>query len=766
MNERHVRGYTAVLLRYLIMCAVVAAGARTANAQEPPPEPSAPAPSPTAAPAPELPAVAITGRVINALGKPVANATVRVEGRSETAQTDRDGRFRISAPIGASLVIEHDGYDPALATAAATRLDDVVLLRAGSQDETIEITGEAPAAAPGAAVLERTELQRIPGTGNDVVRALTAMPGVVNLQIPLGYSGVVIRGSSPQDSKVLIDGFEVPVLFHNIGFRALVPAEAIESLDYIPGGFDVQYGRASSGIVALETRPGGDHRTAQAEVSLIDGGVLAQGSAGARTRYMFGLRRSTIDLVLPQLIPASADLSLTTVPSYYDGQLRIDHDLSDRWRLYLSSIGTNDVFEIYATKEDPAEAKAKRFYNNTRFVRATLGAQYHEGPWSAKLALSGIVQQFIFEAGLYQRIHVEQPAVTPRAEITHTADEWAGLSKVVWRVGAEANVGRSTVDIALPIERREGTPPQRMDPKDTSTKFMGSYWLPDFAGWTAVTADLDPQIRTTLGLRSDVFGRIGEVDLEPRGEIQVKLPASLTARLSAGAYRRPPEFQSESLYTSVGSEHSAQTIAGLQYEPREGIRVQTSAYYTDRSHLIKNNPDGTLNNDGHGTTVGAELLATYRDGPWFAWLSYSYSHSTRVDEPGRPSRLFDYDQPHSLNAAASWRRGRWQLGGRFQLYSGLPYTPTTGAVFDSDRNLYVPVYASVNSQRAPMHHQLDLRLDYSWRWGPTDLTVFADVQNVYMNESVVTYFYNYDYTQRQAFKSLPIIPSIGLRGVL
>jgi hypothetical protein len=129
------------------------------------------------------------------------------------------------------------------------------------------------------------------------------------------------------------------------------------------------------------------------------------------------------------------------------------------------------------------------------------------------------------------------------------------------------------------------------------------------------------------------------------------------------------------------------------------------------------------------------------------------------------SRLFDYDQPHSLNAALSWKRGRWQLGGRFQLYSGLPYTPPTGAVFDSDRNLYVPVYSNPNSQRAPMHSQLDARLDYSWRWGP-ELTAFLDVQNVYMNESVVTYFYSYDYSQSQAFKSLPIIPSIGLRGVL
>src|SRR5947207_1117176 len=83
----------------------------------------------------------------------------------------------------------------------------------------------APQASPGAAALDRKELQRIPGTGNDIVRSLTAMPGVVNLQIPLGYLGVVIRGSSPQDSKVLVDDFEIPVLFHNIGFRALLPAE-------------------------------------------------------------------------------------------------------------------------------------------------------------------------------------------------------------------------------------------------------------------------------------------------------------------------------------------------------------------------------------------------------------------------------------------------------------------------------------------------------------------------------------------------------------
>jgi Carboxypeptidase regulatory-like domain/TonB-dependent Receptor Plug Domain len=753
-------------LLVVLLPAALVAGGPSASAQGPAPEPpAAPTVSPeAAAPPPDAPVVTVTGRVIDALGKPVANATVRVDGGTESARSGRDGRFRILAAIGTTLVVERDGFDAALANVTAGAIDDVVMLKAGSHAETIEVSGAAPAASPGAEALDRTELQRIPGTGNDVVRSLTAMPGVVNFQLPLGYSGVVIRGSSPQDSKVLIDDFEVPVLFHNIGFRALIPAEAIQSLDYIPGGFDVQFGRASSGIVSLETRPGSDQRTTQAEVSLIDGGLLAQGRIGGKTTYMVGFRRSTIDLVLPSLIPESADLSLTTVPSYYDGQLRIDHELSAKWRVFVSAIGTDDVFELYATKDE--EAKSKRFFNNTRFVRLTTGAHYHEGPWSAKLALSGLAQQFLFEAGLFQRIDVKPLSITPRAEISRTAASWAGLSNVVWRLGAEAQVTHLTVDSALPLEQREGEPMPAFDPKDTSQQFHGSFWIPDFVGWTAVSANLDPRIRATVGVRTDVFARINEVSVQPRGDIQIKLPGSLTARLSAGAYRRPPEFQAENLDTSIGSEHSAQTIAGLQYEPREGIRVQASGYYTDRSHLLTHNMDGSLSNDGHGTTVGAELLATYRDRTWFSWLSYSYSHSTRVDSPGAEERLFDFDQPHSLNAAASWKHGRWQLGGRFQLYSGLPYSTPMGAVFDSDRNLYLPLYGKVNTERAPMHHQLDLRVDYAWKWGPTDLTLFLDVQNVYLNDSVVTYFYGYDYTQRTAFKSLPIIPSIGLRGAL
>ena len=198
------------------------------------------------------------------------------------------------------------------------------------------------------------------------------------------------------------------------------------------------------------------------------------------------------------------------------------------------------------------------------------------------------------------------------------------------------------------------------DPEDTSVKFNGRVWIPDFAAWTAITANLDPRIRATVGVRGDVFGR------PERGRGRSRAASCRSSSRSrgrrgypAGAYPAPAGVPvARSSRRSSKSERSTQTIAGLQYEPREGVRVQASAYYTDRTHLITRDLDGALGNNGRGTTVGAELLATYRGGPWFGWLSYSYS-TRRASTTRAPSeRLFTFDQPHSLNAAVSWKRGK------------------------------------------------------------------------------------------------------------
>jgi hypothetical protein len=298
-----------------------------------------------------------------------------------------------------------------------------------------------------------------------------------------------------------------------------------------------------------------------------------------------------------------------------------------------------------------------------------------------------------------------------------------------------------------------------------STSFRGVVWTPDLAAWSAISASLSSRIRVTTGVRVDAYLHGGDVAVQPRGELAVKLAPKTTFRLDAGSYRRPPEYQNELLTAGLQPERALQVIAGVEHQPREGVRIQTSLYYTDRTRLIRTDSDGSSNNDGRGTSFGAEVLAKYQQGGWFGWLAYSLSRSTRVDSPGAERRLFDYDQTHNLTAAASWRHGRWVLGGRFSLSSGLPYTPVTGAVFESDTDRYMPTYGATNSGRYPLHHQVDLRIDHIWHAGGVELTGFLDVQNVYLSSTVSSYQYSFDYSERVAFSGLPIIPSVGLRGV-
>jgi outer membrane receptor protein involved in Fe transport len=716
-----------------------------------------PATAPVAAPV----TLRVEGRVVDASGRPVPGAAVSIEGATRTITTDARGRFVIDgAALGASIVVLKDGFGAGLGSVVVGALDDIVLLSETQVTETITVEGEPPPATQGSARLSREELQRLPGAGNDVVRTLSAMPGVASFPLPLGSSGVVIRGSSPQDSKVLIDDFVVPSLYHDIGFRSIVPSEAIDALEYVPGGFDVAYGRAASGIVHLTTRAGSEEHSQQAEGGASELGVLAQGGT-KRGRYMIAFRRSTVDLLLPALLPDDLDLSLTTVPRYYDEQFRFDYRLSTKCNVRVSSLGSDDALELYASKDENAD---KRFANRTRFVRLTTAARYHDGPWSANLAVSGMALQSTFERGLYQHLDVTSPSITTRGELVRTEATAAGLADVQVRLGGENVVTRHHVDLALPSDRREGEPIQPDDPMDTTNRFDGIVTTTNLATWAAIAANLDRRIRFTGGIRVDAYRRTRDTVVQPRGELQVKLRPKLVLRLSAGGYSRPPEHQTELLETQLRAERSTQLIAGVTYEPAEGTRLQGSVYWTDRRRLITRDEMGTLSNDGRGTTSGAELLATLRAGPWLGWLAYAYSHSTRVDAPGADRRLFDYDQPHNLNVAASYRIGRWQLGARFRASSGLPMTPVELGVFDSDANLHYPVFGEVNSERAPLHHQLDLRFDKSWKWGSVKMTKFLDIQNVYLNDSVVTYFYGFDYTQRAAFRSLPILPSAGLKG--
>jgi len=119
-------------------------------------QPVAPAAGATAAPA-----IEVTGRVVDALGRPIRNATVRREDGGAQTTTDALGRFAIDAPVGTTLVVTSDRHEAALTSVTGPVLDDIVA--PSDAGERIEITGQAPTPAAGAAELDREDIQRLPG---------------------------------------------------------------------------------------------------------------------------------------------------------------------------------------------------------------------------------------------------------------------------------------------------------------------------------------------------------------------------------------------------------------------------------------------------------------------------------------------------------------------------------------------------------------------------------------------------------------------------
>ncbi len=740
------------------------------------PAPNAPTPVPAApvapAPAPAPPPRALThslhGVVRDAKSKaPVIGAVITAPSGG-SAITEADGTFVIAVTDDDTLLIDAEGFDQVAITSALEGTADhplKVTLKslATVGGEIVEVKARPPAKVSGGVTLSRTEIATIPGTGGDLLAGLTVMPGVSIPQGRGGGQGIVIRGSAPQDSRFLLDGFEIPQLYH-LFQRSIIPTQAVANLEFQPGGFDVKYGKASSGIIAITSRGGNDKLEAVTEISIIDAYAVASGPINKKLRMLASFRRSYVDTWLPSVLPK--EVGLVAAPRFFDGLLRLDYELTDKWHAAFTVIGSDDLTKLITNQKQTDKEFA--FSAETNFVRAIASA-YWRGPkqTTVDLGASVLTQQLSFTAG-DQFLDSTLFSMNVRGEVTKRVDTFAGLQDVAFRTGLEYEPKRNK--LALELIQSDARPQGGfMDDTSPRNLFNGKFWLQDVGGWATMEAGLSKAIRFTSGVRIDGYIRNREVAVQPRGDLVWKPNDSTKLRFAAGRYTRPPEYRDELLTKSLKAESAVQLALGGEQKFSNGGSVQLTLYDTERTNLIfRDATTGIYGNQGRGKTFGAEVLATYQNKQWFAWLAYSLARSTRRTTAQGKDFPFEYDQTHDLVAAATYktRNGRWQFGGRFNYSTGKPATPIIGAIFDADRDRYFPISGELNSERYEAAHQLDLRVDHIWKFKTWALSAFLDVNNVYLHPAVVQYQYNFDFTQREAIKNIPILPSIGIKGEL
>jgi outer membrane receptor protein involved in Fe transport len=278
-------------------------------------------------------------------------------------------------------------------------------------------------------------------------------------------------------------------------------------------------------------------------------------------------------------------------------------------------------------------------------------------------------------------------------------------------------------------------------------------------------------LRLVLGVRLDWYSEIEEWSFDPRIVAIQELGERTRIKLGAGLFSQPPSLQEA--VPELGNPDLEPTQAlhlgvGVAHELPQGFEVGADGFYKYLLRRVVSTPSGEppfFSNDGTGRIYGLELYGRVPIARQiFGMLSYTLSRSERRDADRR-WRAFDYDQTHVLVAAAGARLGAgWEVGIAFRLVSGNPYTPIVAGEQDLNHGVSLPIYAPLNSERNPLFHRLDARIEKTWNFTEWRLAFRIDVQNVYNATNREGEIYSWDFSRRTDLPGLPIIPSIGLRG--
>lgn len=653
--------------------------------------------------------------------------------------------------------------------------------------EVITIESSAPLEAePVTYELSGEQLRSMPGSGNDALRSLQSLPGTS--RVPFGGGGLVLRGSSPRDSSVYIDGIEVPVLFHFGALASVYPSALLDTVDMQPGGFGVEYGNARGGLVTATSRSGrADRWRAAGEVSLIDASVRADGPAFGGT-WSFAVRRSYVDVILRAALPSDSSAQLTVAPRYYDGQVRYDISPTPRDDVSFFFFGSDDALALLFDDDD-------QFDDGDDDSSVEFGTGF---------ARAGVRWERRADRALWK---ATSWVGTDRAEIMVGSQ---GQVRNAIPYGARASVARffDGITVAGGIEI-DGTradlqlvndPPPMAGVDDGAEVVIDEIrWSTNLGAWVEPEISLaKDQLVVRPGLRLDRYGLSDEWVVDPRVSVTQKLPAGLALRQSLGIYHQPPLVVDSSYGDAdIAASSAVQAAIGIDAELPHNVDVSVTGY-SEHSEGIPvdvvsgaspasagGSPSsggagaasaellyeqfgqwGYLDDVGRGRAYGIETLVRGSTDTLYGWISYTYSRSFRTGDPMRyPAEYRPYvlDQPHQLTALGSIElSANWRLGARVRYASGNPYTPVDGVYFDTDAQQYVPVDGAILSDRLPAFFQLDLRVDRQWRrsWGTTSL--FLDVQNATNRVNPEGVRYSPDYSEIAYTRGLPVFVSLGV----
>lgn len=731
-------------------------------------------------------------------GEPVIFTNVIVKGTTIGATTDDNGFFSITdAPVGKQTVIcTALGYDTAKVEVTVTKgkISNIKLIinEVSVELNAFEVSASAQEQKTEVKVSSMSvsvkDIQKLPSVGgeSDIAQYLQVLPGVVFTGDQGGQ--LYIRGGSPVQNRIQLDGMNVYNPFHSIGLYSVFETEIIKNADVSTGGFNAESGGAISSTMKISTIDGNKNRmegkigasTFGARIAL--NGPIKKPSeiGGSAITYVLSAKTSYLDQT-SQSIYSHVNDGEGLPYSFIDGYGKIAFHGTNGSKFNVFGFSFNDKVDYSSSKLD------WRTYG--------AGSNFILVPASSDLLLEG---NFSFS-----NYYVEQ-IETDRFRSSEVGGFEAGLDFTKFKGDNTIKYGIDLLGMKTDFNY-QNTVGRRIEDVKNSTEFSGYFDYKIVAGnWV-----IDPSIRAIY------YSSLNEFSIEPRIGLKYNVSDKVRLKAASGLYSQnlissnsdkevvnlfngylsspedlPGTFTDKDGNTrDVNSslQKSIHYIIGAEWDITKKIAFNVEGYYKDYLQLIGINrykifEDSQEHRDKadilkkdflieDGYAYGVDFTLSYKHKGINVWAVYSYGYTRRWDGVVEYAPVFD--RRHNVNLVGSYEFGEsksWTFNLRYNFGSGFPFTQINGYYeqfdfadgistdFITGNGAIGTDYAPLNEGRLPDYARLDMDVAKVFTLSQyTKLEVNFGITNVLDRENI---FY-FDKNTQTRVNQLPFLPSIG-----
>jgi hypothetical protein len=735
-------------------------------------------------------------------GEPAIFSNVYLKGTTYGASTDNNGYFLISRipPGNYQLMVTYLGYDT---IQLSIQLDpeevfnqNFLLKRSSVNLETVTVNAERIEARTETktSVVKITpkEIRQIPSVGGqaDFAQYLQVVPGVIFTGDQGGQ--FYVRGGSPIQNKVILDGMTVYNPFHSIGLFSVFETDLIRSADVYTGGYNADQGGRISSIMDITYKDGNKKQFS--------------GAVGAST---FGAKALIEGPISKQKSPESGSASfiLSFKNSYLEQSSKALYSYIDEDGLPFNFSDFYGKISINAGNGSKVSFFGFSFNDNVNNYKAISnygwnsyggGANFVVIPGKSPVLIEGIFAYSQYESSISSAALNNKRSLINGFNGGLDFTYFLGKNSLKYGIGVEGYRTEYEYNLITGGKKNNLT---------ENTTQLGLY-----AKYKAVFG----KFIVEPGFRLQWYASLSEISPEPRLAIKYNVTDKFRLKFAGGMYSQnfiaatsdrdvvnlfygflsgpenlPQTFDGDDVTSKL--QKSDHLILGTEIEIGKYLNLNIEGYYKYFPQLTNINrfklfnetdaPPGTPDVQKKdfivekGNAYGVDLSMQYDYKKFYVWFVYSLGFVDRQYENVEGEMVSytpHFDRRHNVNFILSYITGpkkQWEFSVRWNFGTGFPFTQVQGyyehLTFPNGvNNDYVIengqlglIYGELFNGRLPTYHRLDIDMKKNFYLGANTKLVFdLSIINLYNRENI---FY-VDLVTSEIVYQLPFMPSIGL----